>query len=144
MRKLIFTVLMFLPVVLMSDQVALLRVKVTGFNNDKGVSRVVLFNSKAGFPGEAGQAFGISDTKIVNGESVSEFKNVPYGFYAATVMHDVHGDRMLRRNFLGIPNEGVGASNNPRPFLRSPSFDDCKFEVKNSTVSIVVHLIYLP
>jgi uncharacterized protein (DUF2141 family) len=33
----------------------------------------------------------------------------------------------MDKNFLGIPKEGYGASNNKLPFAAAPSFNDNKF-----------------
>ena len=38
---------------------------------------------------------------------------MPVGSYAASIQHDEDGDGKLKTNFIGIPKEGVGISNNP-------------------------------
>lgn len=41
------------------------------------------------------------------------FENVPPGRYALSAFHDADGDGKLKTNFIGMPREGVGVSNNP-------------------------------
>ena len=57
------------------------------------------------------------------------FDNVPPGTYAIAVVHDTNGNGRADTNFLGMPTEGVGVSNNVMPRLSVPSFDANKFSV---------------
>jgi len=45
------------------------------------------------------------------------------------VVHDVNDNQEADTNFLGIPTEGVGVSNNALPALSLPKFDACRFQV---------------
>ena len=42
-------------------------------------------------------------------------------------MHDENRNGKLDTNFLGIPKEGVGASNNPKSRFGPPSFEESMF-----------------
>ena len=50
------------------------------------------------------------------------------GNYAVQVMHDENDNNKLDTNFLGIPSEGYGFSNNPN-VMRRAHFDEARFEV---------------
>jgi uncharacterized protein (DUF2141 family) len=63
------------------------------------------------------------------GEMETEVK-IPYGKYAVTIFHDVNGDTELNSNFMGIPKEPYGFSNNPRAMFGPPSFEQSLFEFK--------------
>ncbi len=69
------------------------------------------------------------------------FVGVPDGTYAIAVFHDENGNGKLDKNFIGIPAEGVGVSNNRFPFIGPPSWKDAKF-VLNKDTSLDVTLRY--
>jgi uncharacterized protein (DUF2141 family) len=68
---------------------------------------------------------------------VCRFANLRPGAYAVTVFHDLNGNRKPDTSFLGIPSEDWGASNNVRPTLRAPTFDEAKFDVLPERVTVV-------
>ncbi len=55
------------------------------------------------------------------------------GTYAAQVYHDVNGNGELDSNFVGMPREPWGFSNNARGNFGPPKFADTRFEVKGDT-----------
>ncbi len=120
-----------------------IRIRVFDLRSHDGDLGIALFNQKKGFPGKVEKAFlkgGISS----EGEAhVYVFENVPYGTYAVSVMHDENRNGKLDSNFIGIPKEGVGASNNPRSKFGPPSFEDASFQLDRAEVDLDVHLKYL-
>lgn len=69
------------------------------------------------------------------------FEAVMPGLYAVKVVHDANGNGRLDTDWLGIPTEGYGLSNNP-PKNRRPTFDSSAFRVGESPVAIPVTLFY--
>ena len=59
------------------------------------------------------------------------FADVSEGSYAASVSHDLNGNKKVDTNFLGIPTEAWGVSNNARPLMRAPRFDEAVFQIKD-------------
>ena len=53
---------------------------------------------------------------------------LPYGRYAIQVFHDLDSNDRLRTNWLGIPREPVGTSNNATGRMGPPRFRDASFE----------------
>jgi uncharacterized protein (DUF2141 family) len=51
------------------------------------------------------------------------------GLYAVAVYHDENDNHRFDRAWTGLPSEGFGVSNNPRPFLRAPTHGESAFEV---------------
>lgn len=45
------------------------------------------------------------------------------GRYAVQIYHDENGNGRLERNFIGIPKEGYGFSNDIKPGFGPPNFD---------------------
>ena len=64
---------------------------------------------------------------------------LPAGTYAVQVMHDANGNDKLDTNFMGIPVEGYGFSNNPTG-LRKATFDEARFTIDDSPKAIVIRL----
>jgi uncharacterized protein (DUF2141 family) len=51
------------------------------------------------------------------------------GVYAVAVYHDENDNRKFDRAWTGLPSEGYGVSNNPRPVLRAPTHGESAIEV---------------
>ena len=55
------------------------------------------------------------------------FKEIPKGEYAVAVFHDKNSNEKMDVNFLGIPKEAYGCSNNAKGFMGPPKYEDAKF-----------------
>lgn len=53
---------------------------------------------------------------------------IPKGKYAVTIFKDENGDTELNTNFMGIPNEPFGFSNNPKMMFGPPNFEEASFD----------------
>lgn len=87
-----------------------------------------LFHSEPDFPrGPAGNL----RTKVVVGKGTTRcvFKDVAPGAYAITVIHDENDNGKLDKNFIGMPTEGYGVSNNRTYATKAPIWSECKFAV---------------
>jgi uncharacterized protein (DUF2141 family) len=119
-------------------------IKVIGARNAKGKLGVALFQDAKGFPEDNSKALRQQEADI-NPQTLSAqivFRDVPQGVYAVSVRHDENNNGKLDRNFIGVPKEGYGASNNPKKKLRSPSFDEAKFSLNAAEQAIEIKLIY--
>lgn len=54
--------------------------------------------------------------------------NLPPGKYALSCFHDLNGNGKLDTNWMGIPNEPYGFSNNARPQFRAPKWAEAAFD----------------
>ena len=57
------------------------------------------------------------------------FSNVEPGTYAIAVVHDENGNGKLDKNFVGVPSEGYGVSNNKTYALSAPKWDESTFKL---------------
>jgi len=56
------------------------------------------------------------------------------------LFHDEDSDGEMDKNFLGIPQEKYGFSNNVEPVISAPSFEETKINLTKNT-SIEIKLI---
>ena len=59
---------------------------------------------------------------------------IPDGEYAIAFFIDANGNKKLDKNFLGIPKEQYGFSNNAMGTLSAPTFEQAKFMVAGNTI----------
>jgi uncharacterized protein (DUF2141 family) len=117
-------------------------VNIAGFRNDRGQCIVHLYNDKAGFPAQPQKAFKTTIGTIHDGKCIVKFSGFTPGIYAVSVLHDENGNGKTDTNFIGIPTEGLGTSNNPKTF-GMPGFDDAKFQFGGNNLTIDIKLKYL-
>ena len=126
-----------------SSQLARLTVQVTHARDAKGTIRVALFRSGEGFPGDTSKALRAQaaqiDPKTLSGVIV--FAGIPRGTYAVSVFHDENMNGKLDKNFVGMPKEGYGASNNPEKKMRAPTFEEASFSL-NRDQTVEIKLMY--
>jgi len=66
---------------------------------------------------------------ISNNKCIIVIENLMPGKYAFKFFHDENMNEKLDVNWLGIPKEGFGFSNNPRMTFGPPSFDKTLFKL---------------
>lgn len=73
--------------------------------------------------------------KIVDHKCLVIIKDLKPGKYAFQYFHDENNDEEINTNFMGIPKEGYGFSNNAKGSFGPPSFEKMIFELtQNDTV----------
>lgn len=123
---------------------ATLTLQVTGLRNDTGQVLVRLYVGGKGFPGSpSSDVLRSARVPVRQRFSALTWEGLPPRRYAVSVCHDEDKDNACDTNFLGIPKEGVGASNNPKPRLGAPSFDAAAFDLPASGGSLIVTVRYL-
>ncbi len=139
MKKLIIIFLLTLPIA--ASQSGTLTIAITNLENTDGMLLVALFNKEEGFPEDENSA--IRKSRIsAGGNTVVTYKNLPYGTYAVTVLHDENNNGKMDTKLLVMPAEGVGTSNNPK-LTGPPSFSKSKFELNTEQKSITIKMMYL-
>lgn len=118
-------------------------VEISGFRNSEGNARVCLFDSEKGFPPKSEQAFRTVTVGISDNRGKAMFRNLPAGVYAVSVLHDENANGRMDTNTLGLPREGVGASNDPQSILSPPAFEDSKFALSSDVLVLSIRIHYL-
>ena len=86
--------------------------------NEKDASKLVLYINK-------------------NSSKVTVY--LPKGKYGLIAFHDQNGNEKLDTNFIGIPTEYYGFSNNARGFLSKPNYQETLIDL-NKDLSITFEL----
>lgn len=69
------------------------------------------------------------------GDKVTLELLLPAGEYALSIFQDVNDDGKLERNFIGLPKEPAGLSNNLRPKFGPPKYKDARFVLTTGAVT---------
>jgi uncharacterized protein (DUF2141 family) len=121
---------------------ATLVVQVEGLKDDRGSVRAALYASEDGFPTTPEKALRRVDAPISGGRARAVFEGIAPGGYAVAVYHDENGNGRLDTGFLGIPTEGLAASNDAKGFMGPPSFEKARVEVGKGENRITVQVSY--
>ncbi len=126
------------PTLAQSEGQATIILRVTGLRSEKGQVRIAVFNSSEKWLGE--QPI-YSSTINVESQSVTwKFNVVPHGDYGIAVFHDENKNGKMDKNFLGMPLEPYGFSNNVRVTFGPPKWEKSKFVVKGSTTEVSIEV----
>jgi uncharacterized protein (DUF2141 family) len=120
-----------------------LTVRVQQLENDKGRVAVALFASEQDFPDQK-RAFAGKVTKISGGRASVTFSDLSPGVYAVAVLHDENENSKMDFNFLGMPLEGYGFSNDASAPFGPPSFAAAAFKLspRNSFVAVKMRYFF--
>lgn len=108
-------------------------VQLTNLERGQGSVNLALFRTAEDF---TDNPFKTLRQEVKTGQSGASltFENVKAGTYAIAVYQDLNENGELDTNFVGIPKEPYGFSNNYRPTMSSPSFEKAKFELNGDKV----------
>jgi uncharacterized protein (DUF2141 family) len=120
-----------------------IKVIVVGLHSNHGEVDCALFNSADGFPDDSSKAIKTVESKIENQQAVCIFEDVIPGDYAVSEFHDENANGKLDRNFIGMPKEGVGASNDAAGHMGPPKFEDARFKFNGGLAVMTIHTRYL-
>tara|TARA_Y100000991_G_C21951875_1_gene340183 strand:+ start:274 stop:711 length:438 start_codon:yes stop_codon:yes gene_type:complete len=117
-----------------------LTIKLVG-QNKAGILNLAIYDNAEAYDrsvkGEGrseGGFFSGIDSFIELKESHEFVINLPEGIYAIALFIDANKNMKIDKNFLGIPKEQYGFSNNAMGNLSGPSFEQAKFQVKGNSI----------
>lgn len=120
-----------------------IHVKILNIRNSTGTVACALFESPDGFPTEyLRAATNVMVIKIRKSQARCDFEDIPPGTYAMAVVHDENMNGKLDTNWIGLPTEGYGFSNNARGVLSAPSFSDARFNYDGRNIELTMSLRY--
>lgn len=120
-----------------------LAVSVTGLKNAAGQVAIAVFSASEGFPKDDARAAHRARVSIdATGHARALFKDLAPGDYAVAAFHDDNNSGKLETNLFGVPQKGYGFSNNARPSLRAPRFDEARFSLPDEGAKVLIELMY--
>ena len=124
--KRIFAICLFLvPLSYLTAQFSL-SVEIVELESNKGVVIIDLLDTNE-------ESVRDTTVKISGNTCFAVFKDVKNGQYAIRYFHDENSDEELETNFLGIPKEGFGFSNDAMGKFGPKDFSEWLFEVSGDT-----------
>lgn len=111
-------------------------------NQDKpGTLMLAIYNSAEAFAGSVSKekrseigVFKGLELYLEPEDSTQLNTEIPDGEYAIALFIDLNGNKKIDKNFLGIPKEQYGFSNNAMGTLSAPTFEQAQFIVAGATV----------
>ena len=120
-----------------------IHVKILNIKNSTGTVACALFESPDGFPAEyLRYATNVMVIKIRKSQARCDFEDIPPGTYAMAVIHDENMNGKLDANWLGIPTEGYGFSNDAKGAVGAPSFSAASFLYDGQDIDLTMSLHY--
>ena len=113
-----------------------LTINLGGVPKAEGTVMVEILGSEAAFKGEE-SAIASFMQKAQAGD-MSLRLTLPPGTYGIRVMHDMNDNGKLDTNFVGIPSEPWGFSNNAAGNFGPPKWKDVSFELSGEVVQTII------
>lgn len=119
---------------------AAIEVTVKKIDPPTGKIQIALVKKKENFPPKE-KPYRARRIKIDGQNEIRHiFREIPKGTYAISVFHDENEDNELNTNFLGIPVEDFGFSNNVMGSFGPPDFDEASFLLKENSHKVQIDL----
>lgn len=131
MKHSILISIIFLGGILILNAQNSIEVEIINFDSNKGAAFIGLYNTEDSF---LENEYRGKEVEIKDKKAIFTFKDIPDGIYAVSVFHDEDDNGELTTNFLGIPKESYGASNNAKGTFGPPKWENAKFEVRNGGI----------
>ncbi|QSQ23164.1 DUF2141 domain-containing protein [Pyxidicoccus parkwayensis] len=131
---------LLLPALLLgaSADAATLTLNLEGLQEAKGHVYISVAADADAFDGK-GRPTAVQRVEVTGPKLTVTFPDLAPGTYAVSLFHDANGNGKLDTNFIGIPKEGYGFSNNVGE-RGKPKFSEAKFTLaaEGTTLDIVV------
>ncbi len=131
--------ILFMMMIALPLQAATITVNVNKVKAAQGDIRASLCETEAAYI--ADKCIKDVVVKAQKGTTQLLFQNITPGIYGIQLFHDKNGNGDMDFNFLGIPKESYGLSNNVKPKFSAPPFKKIAFTVTDGNVLQSIDLI---
>ena len=118
-------------------------VTVEKVRSSSGTIKVELYNGESKKALKKRDKIARTRVKAQQGETSLCLSAPSEGEYAIALYHDENDNKKFDRNFMGIPREGFGFSNNPPIGLGLPEQKEVRFRVDRMATSLRISVVYL-
>ncbi len=115
----------------------ILEINVIDLSSSGGSLRCALYDSAATF---IKTEYRTASTPVHHSQTTCLFPDLEFGNYAVAVLYDRNDNGTMDFNFLGMPKEPFGFSNNPIVLLSAPSFGQTRFTHDKAVTRILVRV----
>lgn len=120
-----------------------IHVTILNIRNSDGTVDCALFDSADGFPIEfLHSASNVMVIKVRDSQARCDFEDIRTGTYALAVIHDENMNGKLDTDWVGIPTEGYGFSNDAMAVIGAPSFSAASFSYDGRSLELTIGLHY--
>jgi uncharacterized protein (DUF2141 family) len=123
MRYKLFLLFWLMPVLSIAQ--FSITIQISDIRNNNGKILLELSN-------ENQEQIAVYSVNISDNKCVIVIDSLKKGKYSFRFIHDENRNDKLETNWLGIPKEGFGFSNNPSMTFGPPSFEETIFELRES------------
>lgn len=109
-------------------------IAIRGIEEVKGSVLVAVYNNEASF---MKKHLASKKVKVTDKEVILVFENVKPGEYAISTFHDENDNNKLDSNFVGIPKELYGFSNDAKGSFGPPSFEKAKVKIDSDKKLVI-------
>ncbi|MFN3998459.1 DUF2141 domain-containing protein [Algoriphagus sp.] len=108
--------------------------------SNKGVVRILVFDSEKGYPDKPDLALKSFSAPVVDRKCFFKITDLKPGKYSIAVFHDEDENGKINTNPFGYPLEKYGFSNNAKGYFGPPEYAKTIFELKDERKEILINL----
>ena len=116
-------------------------VVVENINNDDAQLVISVFDSKKAWLKRPLMTEVVAAEQIRDDGTAAVTLSLPAGTYAFHVFHDLDMNGRMKTNFIGIPREPTGVSNDAKGKFGPPKFKDAAVNIENDPVTATLRLV---
>lgn len=119
-----------------------LSLELCNFRSEEGQLFIFIYNYENQYPNNPFKYYTVDKKSIKNNRLMVNIPNLIEGNYAISILDDENKNDDLDR-FLGIPIEGYGFSNNIRPLLSMPDYNELIFPLNKKWMKLKLSMQYV-
>ena len=119
-----------------------LNLTVTNLSSDKGNLVIQIFDKKKDWleDDKIKKTMRVDLSDKVKDAKIDTEISLPVGEYAIFLYHDLDNNKELKTNWIGIPREPVGTSNNAKGRMGPPKYKDAAFKLESKNLNMTIKL----
>lgn len=118
-------------------------VEIAGIGGSDGQMVVSVYDSKKSWLKRPIMQEVVSCESVGEDGTMSVEISMPAGEYAVHVYHDLDSNGKMKANFIGIPKEPTGVSNDAKGKMGPPKFRDAAFAVADEPVTLPINMVQI-
>jgi uncharacterized protein (DUF2141 family) len=106
-----------------------LDIEITNIRSNTGVIRLSVYTGEGQYPFHPGRTYEVKKDSLENGSIHAYINDLSPGEYGLCFLDDENSSGQMEKTRFGIPLEGFGFANNPKPFIKRPDYDAIVFRI---------------